>query len=402
MSSPHSVYSSGGSRSPTSYVRTPSRSPLPSTDENLSPRSSPSSSCSLFTLLQCFSGPKLSPSGSGSIFAGSGLVKKKNRKGRNARELSNAARRNATEVIDVFSESDDDTVNPEDVKILEEVIDVTGDDECTILRHIVKRKINEPVSGAEEDGEAVDYSRSVKRRIRGPVSETEDESEATDYPKSDSSAGELSYDSEPLSPLSFGSPGGSPFADLFPENLDSMVGSSGGDLPFSDESYDDSIYGFEDPEELTVEITPRIPESGDQSDVSQDEPGMSVELACEDGKFAQENPDRTNDDAGPGEGEVVLGEYLVGDQGLLVPVSEYSLAMEQDDGASEPGLDMGHEGRFFEDMRVVPEIPQGSGSNRGESECHIDHQCVLEEDSSVDNTVSPFRVEDTATLSLDD
>ena len=402
MSSPHSVYSSGGSRSPASYVRTPSRSPLPSTDEDLSPRSSPSSSCSLFTLLQCFSGPTLSTSGSASVFAGSGSIKKKSRKGHSARGLSSAARRNATEVIDVFSESDDDSVNPEDVKILEEVIDVTGDDECTILRHIVKRKISEPVPGADEESEAANYSRSVKRRIRGPMPETEDESDATNYPKSDSSAGEFSFDSEPLSPLSFGSPGGSPFAGLSPESLDSMVGSSGGDLPFSDESFDGSVYEFGDPKELLVEITPKIPESGDQSDVPQGEPGMSADLTREDGELAQEIPDGTNDDAGPGEGEVVLGEYLVGDQGLLVPVGEYSLAMEQDDGASETGPDMGHEGRFFEDMRVVPEIPQGSGSNRGEPECHIDHQCVLEEDSSMDYAVSPFRVEDTATLSLND
>ena len=344
----------------------------------------------------------LSPSGSGSIFAGSGLVQKKSRRGRNARELSRAARRNATEVIDVFSESDDDSVNPEDVKILEEVIDVTGDDECTILKHIVKRKISEPVSGAEEESEAANCSRSVKRRIRGPMSETEDESEATNYPKSDSSAGEFSFDSEPLSPLSFGSPGGSPFAGLFPDSLDSMVESSGEDLALSDESYDGSVYEFGDPEELSVEITPKIPENSIQSDVSQDEPGMSADLACEDGELAQEIPDGANGDAGPGEGEVVLGEYLVGDQGLLVPVGEYSLAMEQDDGASETGIDMGYEGRFFEDMWTVPEIPQGSGSNLGEPECHIDRQCVLEEDSSVDNAVSPFRVEDTASLSLDD
>ena len=402
MSSPHSVYSSGRSRSPASCERTPSRSPLPSTDENLSPRSSPSSSCSLFTLLQCFSGPTLSTSGSASVFAGSGSVKTKSRKGHSARELSSAARRNATEVIDVFSESDDDPVNPEDVKILGEVIDVTSDDECTILRHIVKRKISEPVSGAEEESEAATYSRSVKRRIRGPMPETEDESEATNYPKSDSSAGEFSFDSEPLSPLSFGSPGGSPFAGLFPGSLDSVAGSIGSDLPFSDESYDGSVYDFGDPEELLVEITPKVPESGDQRDVPQDEPGMSADLTCEDGELAQEIPDGANDDAGPGEGEVVLGEYLVGDQGLLVPVGEYSLAMEQDDGASATGPDMGREGRFFEDMQVVPEIPQGSGSNLDEFECHIDRQCVLEEGSSGDNAVSLYSVEDTATLSLDD
>ena len=402
MSSPHSVYSSGGSRSPASYARTPSRSPLPSTDEDLSPRSSPSSSCSLFTLLQCFSGPTLSTSGSASVFAGSGSIKRKSRKGRSAKELPSAARRNATEVIDIFSESDDDTVNPEDVKVLEEVIDVTGDDECTILRHIVKRKISEPESEAEEEGEATSYSRSVKKRIQGPVSETEDESETTNYPRSDSSVGEFSFDSEPLSPFSFGSPSGSPFAGLFPEDPDSMVESSGGDLSFSDESYDGSIYEFEDPEELSVEITPKIPENGNQSDVPQDEPGMSADLECDGGELAQETPDGTNDDAGPGEGEVMLGEYLVGDQGLLVPVGEYPLAMEQGDGASEIGLDMGYEGRIFEDMRAVPEILQGSGSNLGESECHIDRQCVLEEDSSVDNAVSPFRVDDTVTLSLDD
>ena len=402
MSSPHSVYSSGRSRSPASYVRTPSRSPLPSTDENLSPRSSPSSSCSLFTLLQCFSGPLLPPSGSGSVFAGSGSVKKKSRKGRSARKLSSAARRNATEVIDVFSESDDDSVNPEEVKILEEVIDVTGDDECTILRHIVKRKISEPVPGAEEEIEAANYSRSVKRRIRGPMPETEDESEATTYPQSNSSAGELSFESEPLSPLSFGSPSGSPFSGLFPESPDSLLGSSGGGLPFSDESYDGSVYEFGDPEELLVEITPKLPESGDQSDVPQDEPGISADLTCEDGELAQEIPEGADEDAGLGEGEVVVGEYLVGDQGILVPVCEGSLAMDQDDGASDTELDIGCEGRSFEDMQIVLEFPQGSGSGPSEPDRHIDRQHVLEEDSPMDTAVSPLRVEDTATLSLDD
>ena len=403
MSSPHSGYSSGSSRSPASYARTPSRSSMPGSDENLSPRSSPSSSCSLSTLLKSFSGPKFAPAGRRSVFAKSGLAKRRGNKGRTARKPSRADRRYATEVIDLSSDEEMDT---SDIEFLEEVIDISGDDdsECEVLKHI------------------------VKGRNRKLMSDAGDESEETSYPISGSSGSDggspfVDLSSGSISPFSFGSP----LSSLHSMSPRGTFGSGEADLPASDESYDGSVFEFSDSEEMVVEITPMRPEYGDQDGAFQGESEVPAAMVCEDEELVQgdqevptvqgdqevstvqgdqevptvqKDQDGNNDDAGQNDGVAGQGELVLGDH--IHPVDECSPSKKQDVGSDKTGPDGGDKEEAPEAMQIVPVTPRVVVASPDDFDCPIDDKCVLEENLSVDHAVFLHKVDDAVTPFLDD
>ena len=196
-----------------------------------SPRSSPSSSCSLSTLLETFSGRRTIPMGRRSVFAKSGSATKRDYNGCTVRKPSLADRRHATEVIEISS---DEESNMDGIEFLEEVVDGTGDgdSECEILRH----------SDMENNGEL--------------VSDTDDGVEGTSCPTSNPSGSEggnsfVDIGSGSVSPFTVGSP----LSSFHSTSSYEVFGSSEADLLVSDYSSDGCIFELSDSEEMTVEIS---------------------------------------------------------------------------------------------------------------------------------------------------
>ena len=146
-----------------------------------SPHSSPCSSSSLTLLSKTFSGLKTAPVNRGFAFAKSGSAKRRSKKSRRVRRPSRAFRKRAIEVVNLSSD--------DDIEFLEEIIDISdsADDECRILKHLVRGK------------------------DVGSTSDVGAESGETNHPGSSSSGtdgGNLFSDLslESISPFSFGSP----------------------------------------------------------------------------------------------------------------------------------------------------------------------------------------------------
>ena len=240
----------------------------------------------------------------------SNSVKRRGRKGRKNRKSSRAFRRRTIEVVNLSSD------NASDVEFLEEVITLSSsDDECEILKHVVKGRDRESTSDAgAESGE-------------------------TNYPGSNSSSANVDNPScspnlDPVSPYSFGSP----HSSLRSISPCEDVESNEADLPASDVSHDGSAE-IGDSEEMIIEITPLSTTESDQDETFQGESGMSPKTNCEDEgsiqgnqevpvvledrkapsmpgdqevPFGQMDQDRVNSDAGQDDEAAGQGDEVVG------------------------------------------------------------------------------------------
>ena len=231
MSSPQSSYSSGSSRSPDSYTRTPSRSGMSDSDEDPSPYSSPLSSCSLFTLLGGFLGPR----------ANSDLASKRGDASRVVRRLFTAGRSHAAEVIELSSDEEMDT---SDIEFLEEVIDIAG---------------------AGEEGEEDCY----------PVIGSDDNDDGSPFVG-------LGSGSAPISPI------GSPLPSFHEVRPHGIFGSGGADLSIFGESQDGGDFDFNNAEEMMADFPPNMFESCGQDEAFPDEFEMFAAKVCEDEELVGE------------------------------------------------------------------------------------------------------------------
>ena len=231
MSSPQSSYSSGSSRSPDSYTRTPSRSGMSDSDEDPSPYSSPLSSCSLFTLLGGFLGPR----------ANSDLASKRGDASRVVRRLFTAGRSHAAEVIELSSDEEMDT---SDIEFLEEVIDIAG---------------------AGEEGEEDCY----------PVIGSDDNDDGSPFVG-------LGSGSAPISPI------GSPLPSFHEVRPHGIFGSGGADLSIFGGSQGGGVFDFNNAEEMMADFPPNMFESCGQDEAFPDEFEMFAAKVCEDEELVGE------------------------------------------------------------------------------------------------------------------
>ena len=254
MSSPQSSYSSGSSRSPDSYTRTPSRSGMSDSDEDPSPYSSPLSSCSLFTLLGGFPGPRTD----------SDLVSKRGDASRVVRRLFTAGRSHAAEVIELSSDEEMDT---SDIEFLEEVIDIAGagKGENGALTHIVMEENEDSISDADDEGEGGCY----------PVIGSEDNDDSSPFVG-------LGSGSAPIFPI--GSPLPS-FHEVLPHGI---FGSGGADLSIFGESQGGGVLDFNNAEEMMADFPPIMFESCGQDEAFPDEFEMFAAKVCEDEELVGE------------------------------------------------------------------------------------------------------------------
>ena len=254
MSSPQSSYSSGSSRSPDSYTRTPSRSDMSDSDEDPSPYSSPLSSCSLFTLLGGFPGPRLN----------SDSVPKRGDVSRVVRRLFTAGRSHTAEVIELSSDEEMDT---SDIEFLEEVIDIAGagEGENEVLKHIVMGQNEDSISDADDEGEGGLY----------PVIGSEDDDDSSPF------AG-LGSGPAPIFPI------GSPLPSFHEMRPHGIFGSGDADLSIFGESQDGGVFDFNNTEETMADFPPIMSESGGQDEAFPDEFEMFTAKVYEDEELVGE------------------------------------------------------------------------------------------------------------------
>ena len=254
MSSPQSSYSSGSSRSPDSYTRTPSRSGMSDSDEDPSPYSSPLSSCSLFTLLGGFPGPRTD----------SDLVSKRGDASRVVRRLFTAGRSHAAEVIELSSDEEMDT---SDIEFLEEVIDIAGagKGENGALTHIVMEENEDSISDADDEGEGSCY----------PVIGPENNDDGGPFVG-------LGSGSAPNFPIGSPLPG---FHEVLPHGI---FGAGGAGLSIFGESQGGGVLDFNNAEEMIADFPPIMFESCGQDEAFPDEFEMFAAKVCEDEELVGE------------------------------------------------------------------------------------------------------------------
>ena len=320
MSSPQSSYSSGSSRSPDSYTRTPSRSGMSDSDEDPSPYSSPLSSCSLFTLLGGFLGPR----------ANSDLASKRGDASRVVRRLFMAGRSHAAEVIELSSDEEMDT---SDIEFLEEVIDIAG---------------------AGEEGEEDCY----------PVIGSDDNDDGSPFVG-------LGSGSAPISPI------GSPLPSFHEVRPHGIFGSGGADLSIFGGSQGGGVFDFNNAEEMMADFPPNMFESCGQDEAFPDEFEMFAAKVCEDEELVGEVLEVS---VGPGDQGIPLvheeSDELHGGarwSGGMAGPGEPSGG--QDVGSMEIGINERDEGEALDVTQAVPVTLSTVVAGPDEDYCGLD-ECL--------------------------
>ena len=348
MSSPYSSYSSGSSRSPTSYARTPSRSSMSDSDENLSPCGSPSPSCSLTALLDAYSGARSAPMGRRSVFAESRLAATVGDRSRVVRNLFTADRGYAAEVTELAS---DEEMDLGDIEFLEEAIDVSDD-------------------GTSEDG-ALEHSVVVRRKEL--VTKDDDENSFVELGSGSASPSSCN----------------SSLSAIPVTNSHELFGSGGMDLLVSAASYDDGISGFGGSEGMTVEVSPIVFEHDDRDGALPDKLDKPTVIVCEDGGSTH-NVQEVPADQGNQGVRIVLKRRGGSDHGARWSVSATGrggFSGQQDADPNTPGLDGRGEDEPLVAMRAAPIASHAVVAGLDTLNCSVTDQGVLDENVPLDLTL---------------